>query len=85
MFPSANCCIFVFVMNPCCMHSVVNNMHKYMLLDTDLVVYLWNLSKPNASLATLKKSSISPRIDFKLSQFSICWINIVFNILYSFF
>lgn len=82
MFHSASCCIFVFVMKPCCRDSVVNNMHKYMLLLTDLVVYLWNLSKPNASLATLNKSSINPRTDFKLSQFSMFCINIVFNILY---
>ncbi|WP_295723018.1 hypothetical protein [uncultured Methanobrevibacter sp.] len=29
IFPSASCCICVFVLYPCCMISVVNNKHKY--------------------------------------------------------
>ena len=55
-----------------------------MFLLTDFVVYLWNFPNPNASLATLKKYSINPLTGFKSFHCSILFINIVFNILYSF-
>lgn len=74
--PSDSCCSLVFVLYPCCTHSAVNNMHKYMLLDTDSIVYLWNFPNPNASLLTLKKSSINPLSGFKSVHFLTCCNNI---------
>ena len=46
----------------------------------DFCVYEWNTPNPNASLATLKKSSINPLIGFNFFQFSIFLYNSVVNL-----
>ena len=59
----------------------MHNIHFSLLI----LLHICGIFPIQRHLRLLKKSSINPLTDFKSSQFSICFIDIVFNILYYFF